>query len=77
MNRPSRNVANRLAMFIGLAFAVLLFFALKLRGVSPVSSGAIVGVLGLLSLGGIVYGIWSARDMERRRKAKEDIRINR
>ena len=71
-----RKVINVTAMVIGLAMAGLLFVILSNPGMSPVSSGMIIGVLGIMCLAGLGYGFWEARDRERRRKAKEDYWIN-
>ena len=56
--------------------AGLLVGPLMHHGVSTITAGIVVGVLGTLCLVGVAYGVWDARRIEARRKAKEQIWIN-
>jgi hypothetical protein len=57
----------------GIAIAGLAMAPLFVKGMSPVTSGVILGVVGAICLGGIAFGIWDARRIEAKRKAKEEI----
>jgi hypothetical protein len=59
----------------GLAFAALLFTPLFVPHLSPVTQGVLVGIAGVVCLGGVAFGVWDARRIESRRKAKEQIWI--
>jgi hypothetical protein len=43
------------------------------RGLSPVTSGVMIGTAGVICLLGMGLGIWNVRRSEARRKAKENI----
>jgi hypothetical protein len=61
---------------VGLALAVgLLIGPITRHGVSPVTAGIVVGVLGTLCLVGVAFGLWDARRIEAKRRAKEQIWI--
>ena len=62
-----------LSAFAGLAFAALIFTPLFIRGMSPVTQGVLIGIAGVACLLGVAFGVWDARQVEARRKAKEQI----
>ena len=61
---------------IGILLGVLIMLPLVDRNLSPVTSGVMIGIAGVICLLGIGLGIWNARRGEARRKAKEQIWIN-
>ena len=65
-----------LSAFAGLAFAALIFAPLFIRNMSAVTQGVLIGIAGIACLLGIGFGIWDARRIEARRKAKEQIWLN-
>ena len=72
------NKKRMLAIFgpmLGLLLAALVMLPLLVRGLSPVTSGVMIGTAGVICLLGIAIGIWSAQRQEARRKAKEHIRL--
>ena len=64
------------APLIGILLAALIMVPLLDRNLSPVTSGVMIGVAGVVCLVGIVAGVWNARRGEAKRKAKEQIWIN-
>jgi hypothetical protein len=62
-----------LSAFAGLAFAALIFAPLLMRNMSAVTQGVLIGIAGVACLLGIGFGVWDARRIEARRKAKERI----
>ena len=64
------------APVIGVVLAALIMVPLLDRNLSPVTSGVMIGIAGVICLGGIALGIWNARRGEARRKAKEQIWIH-
>jgi hypothetical protein len=65
-----------LLVLTGALFVGFLARAFLGTGISPVTAGVVAGVLATFSLGGVGYGLWYARQMEARRKAKEQIWMN-
>ena len=61
---------------IGILLGALILVPLVDRNLSPVTSGVMIGVAGVICLACIALGIWNARRFEARRKAKEQIWIN-
>jgi hypothetical protein len=61
------------AAFAGIGIAGLAMAPLFVKGMSPVTAGVILGVVGAICLIGIGFGIWDARRIEAKRKAKEEI----
>jgi predicted lysophospholipase L1 biosynthesis ABC-type transport system permease subunit len=61
------------APLVGAALAALMLLPLLDRNLSPVTSGVMIGVAGMICLLAIGLGIWNVRRGEARRKAKEDI----
>jgi ABC-type Fe3+-siderophore transport system permease subunit len=57
----------------GVLLAALILLPLVDRNISPVTSGVMIGVAGVICLLGVACGIWNVRRSEARRKAKEDI----
>jgi hypothetical protein len=70
-----KRLTTAVAALAGIAIAGLTMAPLLVKGISPVASGVILGVVGVICLGGVAFGIWDARRIEARRKAKEDIWI--
>ena len=58
---------------LGLLLGALIMVPLVDRTISPVTSGVMIGVAGVICLLGIGLGIWNVRRSEARRKAKEQI----
>ncbi|HEX5238492.1 MAG TPA: hypothetical protein VFW39_08525 [Sphingomicrobium sp.] len=65
-----------LSMLSGFAFAALLFAPLFVKGISSVAQGILIGVAGAVCIAGVGFGIWDARRIEAKRKAKERIWLN-
>jgi hypothetical protein len=61
------------APVVGVLLAALILWPLLDRGISPVTSGVMIGSAGVICLLGIAIGIWNVRRSEARRKAKEQI----
>jgi hypothetical protein len=61
------------APVVGVLLAALILWPLLDRGISPVTSGVMIGTAGVICLLGIAIGIWNVRRSEARRKAKEQI----
>ena len=64
---------------IALAMVGILFLIIRAAtkvAVSQATLSFVAGGFAVLCLVGVVYGIWDARRIERRRKAKENIWIN-
>jgi hypothetical protein len=61
------------APVVGVLLAALILLPLLDRGISPVTSGVMIGTAGVICLLGIAIGIWNVRRSEARRKAKEQI----
>jgi hypothetical protein len=61
------------SVLAGAAIAGLAMAPLFVKGMSPVTSGVIVGVVGVICLAGVGFGIWDARRIEAKRKATEQI----
>ena len=68
-----RSMVTGLSALAGIAFAALLFTPLFVKGMSAVAQGVLIGVAGAVCLVGVGFGIWDARRIEARRKAKEEI----
>ena len=62
-----------LSAVCGLGFTALLFAPLFIPHMSAVTQGVLIGIAAVLCLAGVGFGIWDARRIERRRKAKEEI----
>ena len=69
----SKRIMAFVAPLFGVGLAVLITWPLLDRGLSPVTSGVMIGAAGAICLLGIVLGIWNVRRSEARRKAKEQI----
>ena len=71
------NTAQRVA-FVAIAVTVVAVAARLLSGgaVSVARVAFVMGLLAALSLAGIIYGLRTARQTERRRKTKLDIWLN-
>lgn len=61
------------AALAGITIAGLAMAPFFVRGMSLVTSGVILGVVGAICLAGVGFGIWDARRIETKRKAREDI----
>jgi len=57
----------------GALLGALILWPLLDRSISPVTSGMMIGVAGMICLLGVGFGIWNVRRGEARRKAKEQI----
>ena len=60
-------------MVAGVLLGALILWPLFDRGMSPVTSGVMIGSAGVICLLAIALGIWNVRRSEARRKAKEKI----
>ena len=58
---------------VGLLLGALIMLPLLDRNLSPVTSGVMIGLAGVICLVGIGLGIWNVRRSEARRKTKEQI----
>ena len=61
------------APLVGAGLAALMLLPLLDRNLSPVTSGVMIGVAGMICLLGVGLGIWNVRRGEARRKAKLQI----
>ncbi len=61
------------APLVGAGLAALMLLPLLDRNISPVTSGVMIGVAGMICLLGVGLGIWNVRRGEAKRKAKEKI----
>jgi hypothetical protein len=68
-----KRIAAILAPVGGALLGALILLPLIDRDISPVTSGVMIGVAGMICLLGVGFGIWNVRRGEARRKAKEDI----
>ena len=73
MSLNRKRIFQFAALLVGLALGALVMLPLVDRGLSPVTSGVMIGAAGAICLLGIVLGIWNVRRSEARRKAKEQI----
>ena len=73
MSLDRKRVVTTGSLIAGIAIAGLAMSPLFLKGMSPVTEGVILGLVGVICLGGVGFGIWDARRIEARRKAKEQI----
>ena len=73
MSIERKRITTAGAALAGIAIAGLAMSPLFLKGISPVTSGVILGVVGVICLGGVAFGIWDARRIEAKRKAKDEI----
>ena len=71
MNR--KRVVAIAAPVCGALLGALILLPLVDREISPVTSGVIIGIAGVICLTGVGFGIWDARRTEGKRKAKEEI----
>ena len=75
MSMDRKRITLAGAVLAGIAIAGLTMAPLLVRGISPVTSGVILGVVGVICLAGVGFGIWDARRIEAKRKAKDQIWI--
>jgi F0F1-type ATP synthase assembly protein I len=61
------------APLAGLVLGALIMVPLIDRKLSPVTSGMMIGVAGMICVLGVGFGIWNVRRSEAKRKAKEQI----
>ena len=73
MNLNRKRLAALAAPLCGAVLAALILVPLLDRNLSPVTSGMMIGVAGMICLLGIALGIWNVRRAEARRRAKEQI----
>ena len=73
MNLNRKRLAALAAPLCGTVLAALILVPLLDRNLSPVTSGMMIGVAGMICLLGIALGIWNVRRAEARRRAKEQI----
>ena len=73
MNLGGKRLKAIAAPSLGLLLGALIMVPLVDRRISPVTSGVMIGVAGVICLLGIGLGIWNVRHSEARRKAKEQI----
>jgi hypothetical protein len=57
----------------GIAIAGLAMSPLFVKGMSAVTAGIVLGLVGAMCLAGVGFGIWDARRLEAKRKAQEQI----
>ena len=70
----SRKTILRTAAIVAIAIGCgLVARALLPEQFSTAEAGFLVGILAAFAVGGVGYGVWEARRIERRRKAKEQI----
>ncbi|HET8534581.1 MAG TPA: hypothetical protein VFL74_03430 [Sphingomicrobium sp.] len=67
-----KQIMTAAAVFLGAALALLAMTPLFVP-MSQVTAGVIIGLVGLLCVLGVGFGIWDARRIEVKRKAKEHI----
>jgi hypothetical protein len=75
VNLGRKRIVTAVAALGGAALAGLMMAPLFVRDMSPLTAGVILGVAGALCLAGVGYGVWDARRIETKRKAKEQIWI--
>lgn len=75
MSLPRKRVVTTLAALAGATLAGLAMTPLLDRDMSPITAGLILGLIAAFCLAGVAYGVWDARRIEARRKAKEEIWI--
>jgi len=73
LSLQGKRIVTAGAALAGMAIAGLAMTPLLVKGISPVTSGVILGVVGAICLGGVAFGVWDARRIEAKRKAKEEI----
>ena len=73
MSRDRKRIVAIAAPVGGALLGALILVPLLDRSISPVTSGVIIGIAGLICLLGVGFGIWDARRIEAKRKAKEEI----
>jgi hypothetical protein len=73
VNFDRKSIITAGAALAGVAIAGLVMAPLFVKGMSAVTSGVILGFVGAVCLAGVAFGIWDARRIETRRKAKEQI----
>ena len=71
--RPNRKAIVTASAALAGALLTLLAMSPLFIPMSQVTAGAIIGLVGVLCLLGIVFGVWNARHVETRRKTREDI----
>ena len=75
MTPKRKRLVTIFACLTGAALALLAMSPLLIRGMSPITAGLILGLAAALCLVGVAYGVWDARRIEAKRKAKEQIWI--
>ena len=70
MSMDRKSITTAGAGLAGVAFAGVALMPLFVKGISPVTSGVILGVLGTLCIVAIGFGIWNVRRGEAKRRAK-------
>ena len=73
MSIDRKRITTAGAMIAGIAIAGLTMSPLLIKGMSQVTAGVILGVVGIICLAGVAFGVWDARRIEAKRKAKEEI----
>ena len=73
MNLNRKRLLAIAAPLLGVLLGALMLVPLIDRDLSPVTSGMMIGVAGMICLLGVALGIISVRRSEARRKAKEQI----
>ena len=73
MSVNRKRIAAIAAPVAGVLLAALMLLPLIDRKISPVTSGVMIGLAGVICLLGVGLGIWNVRRSETRRKAKDDI----
>jgi hypothetical protein len=73
VNPQRPHLITAMAALGGACLALLIMSPLFIHGISPVTSGLILGLGAAICLVGVVYGVWNARRLEAKRRAKEDI----
>ena len=73
MNLDRKRLKAIAAGSLGALLGALIMVPLVDRTISPVTSGVMIGVAGVICLLGIGLGIWNVQHAEARRKAKEQI----
>ena len=71
MTRGKR-ITTAAAAIAGVLLALLAMSPLFVP-MSPVTSGLVLGIVAVICLGGVAFGIWDARRIDAKRKAKEQI----
>ena len=73
MNLNRKRLIAIAAPLLGIMLGALMLVPLIDRDLSPVTSGMMIGVAGMICLLGVALGIMNVRRSEARRKAKEQI----